>query len=400
MNAAALKTLPIIDIDTHFTEPGDLWSSRAPAKYKDKVLHTRIGPNGHEAWYIGDEYITFAGPGVIDRSGDKVRGVASLPTLDAMHPASSQPEPRLAVMDNLGISAALLYPNAIGFGASRLMHLTQDEDLRLFHVQAYNDAIAELQRQGKGRLYPQAVLPLWTIEGSLKELKRCREKLGLTGIAVTDTPEAFGQPSYANPVWEPLFAACEDLRLPINFHVGSGEADKKAGYWGTTEHFMADGSTKLDAFVTCYVSAQLFLSNIKTILNLIVTGMLEKYPRLKFVSVESGIGWIPFLIASVEYTIEELLGPSERRKFRRSPREMFKQQIYASYWFENKRAVETYIEEFGCDNLMFETDYPHPQCLFPNPDSKIAETLSSYNEATQRKILYQNAAQLYGIRVD
>jgi predicted TIM-barrel fold metal-dependent hydrolase len=395
-----LEDIPIIDIDTHFTEPGDLWTSRAPRKYKGMVLETRTTAAGIENWYIGQEYITYSGLGVIDRAEAKQRGMVTLPTLDQMSLSQNRPEERVKVMDRFGIAAALQYPNVVGFGSTRLMQLTDDEELRLFHVRAYNDAIAEFQKGGQGRLFPQAVLPLWNLDATLAELKRCREELGLTGVVMSDRPDRFGQPSLADAMWDRFWAACQDLRLPINFHIGSGgPGSAENEYWGTRATFSEQNITN-DPLQICFASMSAFLMNFRDIVNLILTGVLERFPNLKFVSVESGVGWIPFIIQGLEYTIDELLTPEDRRRFKRRPREMFKDQIYASYWFEGANNVENYISEFGADNLMFETDFPHPQCLYPNVREKIAETLGRYDTATQRKVMFENAAKLYGISVN
>ncbi|MDB5581382.1 MAG: amidohydrolase 2 [Bradyrhizobium sp.] len=393
-----LSEMPIIDIDTHYTEPRDLWTSRAPAAYKDIVLEVRADAEGVENWYIGDNWVAPLGYCVIEKDLQKRRGMLTLPRYENMTAARAEAEPRIKVMDSFGISAALLYPNVVGFGSQKLMEISSDPKLRLFLVQAYNDAIAELQGEGRGRLFPQAVLPLWDIQASLDELKRCRETLGLTGIVMSDSPEHFGQPNLADPVWARFWETCQDLELPINFHVGSGTHNKMEGYWsqgGSTY----DGPDR-DPYAVCYSSASMFLGNGRSIMNLILSGMLERYPRLNFVSVESGLGWVPFLIQSLEYTINELLTPEQRRaRFKRSPKEQFQQQVYTSYWFESAGNVKNYLEEFGADNLMFETDFPHPQCLYPDVRGKVEETLGGFSADVQRKVLFENAARLYGIEV-
>ena len=394
----AARPFPIIDVDTHYTEPADLWTSRAPARLRDRVLHTEIDELGIERWRVGDAVIASIGPGVVTPAGQKTYGTFSLPTLADMAPSQTDPAKRLESMDRTGISAALLYPNVVGFGAARIMEQSKDTELSLFHMQAYNDAMADLQKAGQGRLFPQAVLPLWDIEASLKELRRCREDLGLTGVVLADTPASFGQPSFVDPVWGPLFATCQDLELPINFHVGFGETDNKGGFWGRTDNWPPKNN-EFDPHLMCYVGTQLFMNNVKDILNLLLTGILDKFPRLKFVSVESGIGYIPFLIRSVEWTMEELLLPADRAKFKRPVRQMFQEQIYASFWFEDANALESYAREFGVDNLLFETDFPHPQCLYPDIHDKIGATLANFDDATKRKILFENASRLYKIPI-
>lgn len=390
---------PIIDIDTHFTEPRDLWTARAPAKYKGRVLETRQGPEGAEAWFIGDQQIAPIGPGVVRADATKARGMISLDSLEEMSPGGTYAAPRLEIMDRHNIRAAILYPNVVGFGSTRLMELGGDADLRLFHVQAYNDHISDMQTESGDRLFPQAVLPLWDMDETLKEVQRCREKLGLTGFVMTDRPTDFGQPPLADPVWDKFFAACQDLELPVNFHIGSGnDPSVPAAFWGDQQLTTGEG-TKLNPAMACYMSVSLFIANFRDIVNLILTGVLDRYPRLKFVSVESGVSWIPFVIQSLEYTFDELMTPADRAGFKRRPRQYFLDQIYSSYWFENARAVQFYIDELGTDNLMFETDFPHPQSLYPDVQAKVEETLGAYNESVQRKVLYETASKLYGIPV-
>jgi len=394
-----LASMPIIDIDTHYTEPADLWTSRAPSKYKDRVLEVREDERGVQSWYIGDVYVAPLGFCVIADDRQKHRGMLTLPRFENMSAARSEADERLDIMDSFGIAAALLYPNVVGFGSQRVMEFSDDPELRLFLVKAYNDAIAQLQSEGRGRLFPQAVLPLWDIDESLKELERARETLGLTGIVMSDSPQHFGQPNLADPVWDRFWDTCQALELPINFHIGAGSSGKTEGYWANDDT-VYQGPDR-DPYSICYSSANMFLMNFRSMMNLILTGTLEKYPKLKFVSVESGVGWVPFLLQSIEYTIHELLTPAERRaRFKRSPKEQFVEQIFTSYWFENAGNVANYINEFGADNLMFETDFPHPQCLYPNVHEKVEETLSAFSPDVQRKVLFENAERLYGIKLE
>ena len=390
-----MKKHPIIDIDTHYTEPPDLWTSRAPAKLKDRVLHVDTLPDGMEAWFIDDRYVGKIGPQVIDKNGEKVRGTTSLPLLRDMAEAGTSVSERLKLMDSLGITAQLLYPNVVGFGSSKLMSITGDEELRLFHVTAYNDAMAEIQKESGGRIFPQGILPLWDIELAVAEMKRCREGLGLTGFAMSDQPKDFGMPSLADPTWSPFFETCVEYDVPVNFHVGSGSSEISSGWWGSIDPDLK----KTPPTLAAYFSVSFFLHNFRAIVNLILSGMLDKYPTLKFVSVESGVGWIPFVMQSLEYTFDEILSAKDRQQFELRPKEYFQRQIYASYWFEDSHLVDTFLKDMGSDNLMFETDYPHPQALYPNVQEKIEETLAHHPEDVQRKILYETASNVYGIAV-
>jgi predicted TIM-barrel fold metal-dependent hydrolase len=392
---SALNNIPIFDIDTHYTEPSDLWTSRAPSKFKGQVLHTKRDASGKDAWYVGDRMTAPIGPAVINRANEKVPGRTNLDNYDEMTLASTNIKERLALMDTRGVSTEIVYPNVVGFGAQRLIGLSDDLELRNFHVTTYNDAIADLQKETKGRLKPQAVLPLWDIEASIKELERCREKLGLCGIAMTSAPQDFDQPQLSDEKWAPFWDACQELDIPVNFHIGTISAEPAIqSFWGHKVLYRPDGTQ--NGALASYLSASMFLANFQQIVNLILTKMCDRYPRIKWVSVESGVGWIPFIVRSLEYSFEDMLTAEERRTYKKRPKEYLRDHIYTSYWFENENAVKLYVEEFGSDNLMFETDFPHPQSLHPDVRGKVHETLRSFSEDVQHKILHRNAERVYG----
>ena len=400
--------ISVIDIDTHFTEPADLWTSRAPRRIRDDVLYVKAGQDGGDRWYIGNHVVGGIGPSVIDNLGTKHTGANMIPSYAQMSDAHGDPNERLGIMDKMGVDIAIVYPNVIGFTAAKLVELSSTEEIRLFHIQAYNDAVSDLQKGSGGRLLPQAAMPMWDINACVAEVERCRNKLGLTGVALPNKTANFKQVPYADMAWDRFFSACEAMSVPVNFHVGTGE-DDVAGeygkeYWGKSDWLAGKKddrgrAIKVDSVWLSYMSSLFLLANAKVICNLIFSGILDRHPKLKFVSVESGCGWIPFALSSMEWAFDELMDPEDRARFKRRPTEMFKDQIYASYWFESSKAVDTYLRELGPDNLMFETDFPHPQCLYPGVQEKIDETLAGRGEETRRKILCGNAARLYGISI-
>jgi predicted TIM-barrel fold metal-dependent hydrolase len=139
----------------------------------------------------------------------------------------------------------------------------------------------------------------------------------------------------------------------------------------------------------------LFIGNARVVVNVIVCGMLDRHPGLKFVSVESGVGWLPFILETVDYEVAEN-APEQLRDLQRMPSEYFKDHWYATFWFENNRGdVQGLIDSVGEDNVLFETDFPHPTCLYPNPLGTVADKLATLRPETRRKLLGENAAKLY-----
>ena len=181
----------------------------------------------------------------------------------------------------------------------------------------------------------------------MKELERAQDELGLTGIVITDFTEPWGLPPLSHPHWDPLWDAAQSRGVPVNFHIGSGGGPMRL--WGSYP--------PARAFAALSTMAQ--MGNLVCIVNLISSGLLDRFPRLNFVSVESGIGWLPFMLESLDYQFVE--NGVDDLKLR--PTEYFRRQIYGSYWFESN--PEPAIDWIGEDNLMFETDFPHATCLYP-----------------------------------
>jgi predicted TIM-barrel fold metal-dependent hydrolase len=376
------ERIPVVDIDSHYTEPPDLWTSRAPARYRDMVPQIKKDARGHEHWVVaGDVPFGPLGFTVVRRDGGKAYGTISLTSFEELDEAAYDPAARLRLLDRLGIYQQIIYPNVAGFGSNRFMEI-KDEGLRLACATIYNDAVIELQQVGQGRLFPQAVVPFWDVEAAVAEVQRIK-KAGLTGITMTDKPELFGLPYLNDPHWDRFWATCAELELPVNFHIGAGgDTFARASWPGLgPQRRLALGSVAL------------FLDNFRVIVNLLFSGLLERFPTLKFVSVESGIGWIPFVLEACEYQFDETC-PDEREGLSLRPTEYFRRQIYASFWFEDfgPRAA---IETIGEDNVMFETDFPHPTCLYPKAQEHITEVLTDLNPRVRRKVLRDTAVKVY-----
>ena len=141
--------------------------------------------------------------------------------------------------------------------------------------------------------------------------------------------------------------------------------------------------------------ASLFQNNSRVLLNSSYSGMFDRHPKLKMVSVESGIGWVPFMLEAMDYELEEN-APAHFDKLEKLPSEYFRDHWYATFWFETGRGdFQHLIDSVGEDNIMFETDFPHPTSLHPDPVGQVTERVASLRPETQRKIMGANAERLY-----
>ena len=385
--ALALDGLKVVDADTHLTEAHDLWTKRAPAAYRDRVPRVEE-VDGQPTWVVDGGVLGHAGGGgVIARDGSKGRALEALYewTIDQIHVAAYDPAARIEIMDESGIWAQVMFPNAIGLGGQGLSSVVEDERLRLLCVQIYNDAMAEIQAGSKDRLLPMPVLPAWDVDACVREAGRVAD-LGLRGVNLTSDPQDLGAPDLANRAWDPLWEACSALHLPVHFHIGASLTTMT--YFGTYPWDSQPEDTKL-----AIGGALLFIGNARVVANIILSGMLDRHPDLKMVSVESGVGWIPFILGALDYEMSEN-APRDLEKLGMMPSEYFRRQLYATFWFE-KGDVPALISSVGEDNVLFETDFPHPTCLYPDPLGTVADKLSGLTPEVQRKVLGENAARLY-----
>ncbi|MCY4036749.1 MAG: amidohydrolase family protein, partial [bacterium] len=144
-------------------------------------------------------------------------------------------------------------------------------------------------------------------------------------------------------------------------------------------------------------SAMMYLTNARVLANMIFSGVLERHPSLKIVSVESGVGWIPFVLESLDYQMDQL-ATGVQAQFSLSPSEYFRRQMYGCYWFEDL-SPDKLINQVGPENVLFETDFPHPTCLYPFGLEQATDSLAHLDDDATRKVLQDNAAALYKIAV-
>ena len=306
---------------------------------------------------------------------------------DEMHPGAFDAKERLAYMDAMGIWAMVMYPNVGGFGNQEFLRM-DDEDLKLTCVKVYNDWQTEWASADARRLLPITSTPFWDVEATVAEVRRCHA-MGHKGILFTGEPQSLGQPLLGDPHWNPLWEVACELDQPISFHIGSGNMD------GGLRKDKVRTYGKMAAFAE--LSVDIFMRNGVQLSDLIISGVLARYPDIKFVSVESGIGWIPFALEALDYQFLGNRVPEERPDLDMLPSEYFARNVYACYWFE-QIAPRRLVDKVGVDKIMFETDFPHPTSLFGDEvHDRIKHGLEDCDADVRRKILWDNAQQLYKV---
>ncbi len=382
--------VPVVDADSHLLEPADLWTSRVPARFKDKVPHVELNPDtGHHHWRIGDKWIWPVG-----YFGNA--GFAEYPPLfpweyEDVQLSTYDAQARLKRLDEYGVDIQILYPNIIGFQAPLFFDL--GPELSLMCTRAYNDFAMEWCAADPHRLTPIAMLPYWDLEASVAEMERCAA-LGFRGVLFSNVFERVGLPSYVDPYWDPIYARAQELDMPINFHIGF--STDEASSLLSADAVAAGEKRGIDSRSQKAMWAGLLLLKSCDKLGILLTSDLcARFPRLKLVSIESGFGHIPLFLESLDWHWKSYGVPTTDLL----PSEYFKRQCYGTFWFE--RGTLKLLEQYA-DNFMFSTDYPHGTSASPGPcspavfaDTYIKEAFEGIPTDVMTKAIWGNANSLY-----
>jgi predicted TIM-barrel fold metal-dependent hydrolase len=408
-----LGDVHIIDCDSHLTEPPDLWSSRASASMRDRVPVQRT-VDGLTAWYLDGAVWASIGGNTIGTGHQKHLGTHMVQPFEKIDQAAWSAKERLALLDASGIWAQILYPNGIGFASNHIFAIPDERD-RTVVLQIYNDFLVDIQEESGGRLLPQAMLPYWDMDLTIKEMTRLLDK-GIRGFTMSDKPEMIGLPELPEPYFDPMWDLFNESGAVANFHIGSGNRREdfeairasSGAMTGATESsgqktlplvappsWRTFGRQRRFAAIAC----QGYMSNVRIIVNLCLSDLFDRFPKLKVVSAESGIGWVPFVLEAMEFQLDEMVSDHDEVVFQqRRPTEYFRDHLSVMFWFE-RSAPEKLITDVGVNNVLIETDIPHPTCLYPNPLRHFARVLGHLSPHVRQRVLQDNAAELYDVAI-
>jgi predicted TIM-barrel fold metal-dependent hydrolase len=341
--------------------PPDLWQDRLPRALQDRAPRV-IEQDGYELWSCDGTILGPSGPKLVGEYNAVVRAGIEDDGFRASTPAL-----RLADMDLDGLAASVIYgPSLFGLPIP-------DPELKAACLAAYNDWAGEFNAVAPDRLCVLPVLPAHAPEAAAAELARVAER-GHRGAIISPFEFRVG-----DKAWDRLWAAAQDVKLPVSFHIGHGTSVLKPAFmsWEMAA-FSAVGPMQLD----------------EPLAAMVFSGALERHPGLRLVLAESGIGWLPYFVTRMDGAAEKHVGKAADYKLRARPSEIFRRQVYAT--FEEEPLGPTLIPLLGPDSFMWASDYPHPDSTFPHSRDAVAEAFAGLDPALVRRVTAENCARLYG----
>ena len=364
--------------------PPELFVSEAPSDMKDRMPFVEDGPDGPQ-WVTkkGANFglLNGVGPGgakLVPGQNKRVDIMATTGMFDDGKKGiqrPSDPHLRLKEMEMDGVDAEVIY--GILGSASRM----KDPEAAIVMFRVYNDWLKGFCSHYPDRQIGLACLPYGDIDAAVEEIYRCA-KMGLKGLELSCSWDM--DPMW-HPCWEPLWKAVNDVELPLHFHTFP-TTDPKA-------REMAEGQVRRAAMFTGVTGFQMGLVNI--LAAMMGAGVFERYPNVRVAFGESGIGWIPYALDRMDFEYEDRF----RDLMPMKPSEYWKRQCRATFQYDvigpmllNRNDLMTE------DTLMWGSDYPHTDGIWPESDKYIAEQFEGLTAAQIKKITCTNAIEFYGLK--
>ncbi|MGH7831495.1 MAG: amidohydrolase family protein [Candidatus Binatia bacterium] len=358
----------VIDIDGHVREADDLWERYLEPAFRARAPKIQRVPNGQLLFLLeGSRYHRRP-----DESPFEIKRDPS--PANPHRERGAEPSARLRDMDLEGIECGMLFPSAALYLPS------VEEDLYAAALcRAYNNWLFDYCRADPKRLLGVGVIPVQDIGAAVEETRRVVLELGFKGAFVRPNPVK-GR-TLDDPYYDPFYGALQDLEIPLMVHEGSGAylptagADRFEGQWFFTHTI----SHPFEQMLAC--------------LSLICKGVLEKFPRLKVVFLESGAGWLPYWLWRMDEHYEKL--PFQVPWLKMKPSEYFRRQCYVSCEADEDN-LGAIVQAVGEERVLFASDYPHWDSIFPGAPDALLRRADIGHEA-KRKIMGENALELLGI---
>jgi len=356
----------VVSADSHVIEPPHMWRDYIDPKMRDQAPHLEHGPD-NDFYIIKD--LKPMDVTVLSSAGTPSEELSTWRRWDAPGRLKGGWDPAARKRDAMadGIDAEVLY-------ATICMKILPLKDMEYKHAcfKAYNRWLADFCSTDPQRFLGVAVLMTDDIDSAVKDLHDAR-KMGLRGAMLGMT--SGDDVTYASSEFDPLWAAAQDLDMPLAMHNFTQSESKVV-------------RSRFETFASAPSDVQYCISS------LIFADIFERFQKLKILSVENDIGWAANYLQRLDHCFGRysvLL--NKRFKSGRLPSEQFRDHVFLTF-MDDMAGIRTY-DLIGVDNVMWANDYPHGDSTFPHSKEAIARQFDKMPTQDRNKILRDNVLKLF-----
>jgi len=365
----------IIDAELHVMEPADLWEKYIDPEFKDRAPRRLTDRDWDIRTVVeGDVMASMADYNWPARSNEEATALATRYAAEIA--VNFSPESQVQAMDNEGLDLAVLYPTAGMFITARN---GMDPRFAEAACRAYNNWLYDYIEAGDPtRMFGAAAVSPHDVETAVTEAERCVKDLGFKAIFLR--PNMYNNRSWHDPYYDPLWATIQDLDVAVGFHETTGSRMPATG----ADRFPDDLGI---AHIATHSIEQMMVC-----MDVIMGGVMERFPKLQFGFLEGQCGWLPFWLGRMDEHYEWRHPYGEMQDLKMKPSEYFNRQGYAAVECEES-FVSHVVEAVGGERLLTTSDYPHGDAKYPHTiDTFLKLPLS---DESKRQILWDNPARLY-----
>jgi len=379
----------IIDADCHILEPPHIWERWLPERFQDKAPKLVNDAQGGDAWLTAvggdpDPIGLVATPGM---PYDEFRWLGV--TYEDARPGCYDGAARLEDMDRDGVTAEILFPPQ-----RTMSHFLGDDDPEfvLAGVEAYNNFLfEEFCAPDPKRLIGLAQVPSLSIDVAIDTLRKAAAR-GAKGVIISNWPSGENELSYDD---DPFWAAAVDEGMPVAIHINimsraqRSAARKTAAKTGNTRYDMSSAAARAKAIGSM---SHVFSATAGALTQMLFSGVFERFPELQICWIETGVGWLPHLLESIDdrYWRNRSWGQLEITE----PPSFYWRRNNAASFITDRSGIEL-RHWVGVDNMMWSSDYPHHGNDWPYSRKVINETMGHLPADERAKIVGDNAARIW-----
>ena len=367
----------IISGDDHVIEAPDLWTSRVEPKFRDRA--PRIVRMDDADWWVCQDVrmSSMQGGSQAGMRQDTPERMKVTDVYENVRPGGYNPDERIKDMDTDGVDVSIIYPTS----GLQLFGRVPESDLLTSLFAAYNDWITEYCKPYPKRLKGLGCVNVDDLESGIAELERCAN-MGLAGVLVTVYPPESRE--YDSPEYEPLWAAAQDLGMPLSLHIGTNRPGPGQDF-GVNRNMSASAQTNCDHWARMSIG------------HIIFSGVFERYPKLQVGSIETELSWVPHFLDRLDYTYQQRAPRDTWYRFKEAmlPSQYFHRNVFVGFQ-EDSLGIRL-RDIIGIDNLTWGSDYPHQESTWPYSHQVLEEILADCTEDEKAKIAGGNAARIYNL---
>ncbi|MGA8402813.1 MAG: amidohydrolase family protein [Stellaceae bacterium] len=384
------KRFGVVSADGHCRLPHlpfDLWTKRLPRKFQDDAPRVVTGADGARQWVVEGHAWSGVGWAGVGRGATNCytrAGIAEEAEPGIFRAASAKH--RCEDMDRDGVDAELVN------GPYEQIHQIKNPALRAACVRAINDWARELYEESGGRFIMLLPLPCMSADEALAELLRIAEFGMPTGVIF----DWVGAPEpVLHQMWEPVWAAAAEIGMPVNLHANPRGGSRQIGV-GVSGLAPRNQSLMTVANFPMGLMAELLSA-------VVLSGICDRHPRIRFVLEEAGVGWVPFLFHRFDREYD-FGGPASRVfkpdiELSAKPSEFVRRQVFFTFEVEEEGGFKR-APEIGLDNFLWASDFPGLDSPWPHSKSEgHAPAEAALGKAALGRLVFDNAVKLYKIPV-